>query len=167
MTHASPAADGLIWFEENLDLSALQDRAATWARQWSAWMPMSGSLYVGLKGDLGAGKTTFVQAFVRALPNGEAQHVASPTYGLVHVYGSVPPVHHLDLYRVGGITELEDLGVDELFESQGFILVEWPERAEPFAPDHRFDLEIRAVSAECRSLHLKSVGRHPIAEHMT
>jgi tRNA threonylcarbamoyladenosine biosynthesis protein TsaE len=91
-----------------------------------------------LNGELGAGKSTLVRAFLHA--KGHAGPVPSPTYTLVEPY--VLPglsVYHIDLYRVGGAEELHYLGFNEL--ETGLRLVEWPDRAPGLAA--AADLEIR------------------------
>ena len=94
-----------------------------------------------LHGDLGAGKTSFARAFLRALGVGE--RVKSPTYSLVESYRlDARTAWHLDLYRIADPGELEWLGLDALADPTALVLVEWPERgtgALP-APDLQVDL---------------------------
>jgi tRNA threonylcarbamoyladenosine biosynthesis protein TsaE len=88
----------------------------------------SGPLLVTLSGELGAGKTTLVRAILRAL--GYAGPVPSPTYTLLEQYEAGGwAVAHLDLYRLRGAGELEEVGVRELLAGRRLILVEWPEHA--------------------------------------
>lgn len=87
-----------------------------------------GPLFVGLSGDLGAGKTTFVAGLLEGL--GHAGPVRSPTYTLVEPYAIAGrDVHHCDLYRLRDPDEIEDLGLRELRGGRHWLLVEWPERA--------------------------------------
>ncbi len=83
-----------------------------------------------LDGALGAGKTTFVRGFVRALEGGRGVVVQSPTFALARTYATRPPVHHLDLYRLEGqpvMHAVEELGLLELLgDADAFALVEWP-----------------------------------------
>jgi tRNA threonylcarbamoyladenosine biosynthesis protein TsaE len=101
--------------------------AASFARRLQdarAW-----PLAIGLRGDLGSGKTTWARAMLRGL--GYTGRVPSPTYTLLEQYrcGALTVVH-LDLYRLRGDEELENLGLrDSLAESARWHLVEWPERA--------------------------------------
>lgn len=85
-------------------------------------------LLITLEGDLGAGKTTLVQAICRGY--GVTGDVTSPTFALIQEYaGARSPVFHLDLYRLRDASELTQLGWDELVSERALILVEWPERA--------------------------------------
>jgi tRNA threonylcarbamoyladenosine biosynthesis protein TsaE len=81
-----------------------------------------------LYGELGAGKTTFVQGFIKSL--GVEQAINSPTYSYVNQYESSLQIFHFDLYRIESADELEALGLWELLlDSHAIRLVEWPERA--------------------------------------
>jgi len=80
-----------------------------------------------LTGPLGAGKTTFARAFIRALAGDATLDVPSPSFTLVQTYGTRSgPVHHLDLWRLAGPADLEELAWDDLLGD--VVLVEWPER---------------------------------------
>ena len=88
---------------------------------------------VTFEGDLGAGKTTFIQAVVRGL--GVSQPATSPTYALVHRYqGARGPVFHLDCFRLRSPDEAADLDWEGLLAEGDVILVEWPERAGNWIP---------------------------------
>lgn len=88
---------------------------------------------VALQGELGAGKTTFVRALLRAM--GVLGAIRSPTYTLVEPYQvGERRVFHLDLYRLSDPEELEYLGVRDLDEADALLLVEWPERARAALP---------------------------------
>ena len=85
-------------------------------------------LVVAISGDVGAGKTTLVQAICRGA--GVREEVTSPTFALVHRYdGARWPVYHLDLYRTRSPDELTQIGWDEIVAEHALILIEWPERA--------------------------------------
>ena len=80
-----------------------------------------------LKGELGAGKTTFVRGVARG--TGSSAPVASPTFQLVRIYPGRVKLAHVDLYRVEDLSELRDLGLDEL-AGDGAVVVEWGDRLE-------------------------------------
>jgi tRNA threonylcarbamoyladenosine biosynthesis protein TsaE len=110
--------------------------------------------WLTLEGELGAGKTTLVQAI--ALGLGVTEPVTSPTYAIVHQYAALGgPVHHLDLYRLRDPSELAQLGWDDLVRSPGVVLVEWPDRAGDALPVAR------------RSITLQHVIGHPHLRRLT
>ncbi len=92
-----------------------------------------------LAGDLGAGKTAFVQGFGRGL--GVTDRITSPTFTLVHVYEGRVPVHHIDVYRLEQLSEALDLGLAEMLDEGGVVLIEWGDAILPVLP-HDF-LEVR------------------------
>jgi tRNA threonylcarbamoyladenosine biosynthesis protein TsaE len=111
-----------------------------------------------LAGDLGAGKTAFVQGFSRGL--GVEDRVTSPTFTLVHVYeGGRLPIHHLDVYRLDQLSEALDLGLAEMLDEGGVVLVEWGDAITPVLP-HQL-LEVRLTFGEGdddRTLSFRAVG---------
>ena len=101
---------------------------------------------LALRGDLGAGKTTFARAFIRAALDDPAAEVPSPTFTLVQTYETSRfPISHVDLYRVASVSELEQLGFDEAV-ANGVMLLEWPERAEAALPPARLEIRIESLA---------------------
>ncbi|HMM65902.1 MAG TPA: tRNA (adenosine(37)-N6)-threonylcarbamoyltransferase complex ATPase subunit type 1 TsaE [Dokdonella sp.] len=110
------------------------------ARKFAGRLDAGGVVF--LKGELGAGKTTFARALMSALGVGE--RIKSPTYSLIESYRSgQQPVHHLDLYRIAHAGELEWLGLPDLLDDRALVLVEWPERASAALPPADLVIELR------------------------
>ncbi len=85
--------------------------------------------FVGLVGDLGAGKTTLVQGLVGGLDDSGRWAATSPTYSLIQIYDTSPPVFHMDLYRLEGWDDLESIGYWDIVEGgEGLACVEWLDR---------------------------------------
>lgn len=115
------------------DETATLDFAARFAAQLSA------PLTVGLMGDLGAGKTTFVRGVLRTL--GVQGAIKSPTYALVESYDTtIGPVHHFDAYRIEGEADFEARGGFDYFDQASIRFIEWPEKLRGMVV---FDITIR------------------------
>ena len=94
-----------------------------------------------LTGDLGVGKTVFTQGVAAGL--GITEPVSSPTFTIVQVYeeGRLP-FYHFDVYRIGDIEEMEEIGYDDYFFGEGICLIEWAELIEEILPDDRISITI-------------------------
>ncbi|UXS10432.1 tRNA (adenosine(37)-N6)-threonylcarbamoyltransferase complex ATPase subunit type 1 TsaE [Agrobacterium tumefaciens] len=88
---------------------------------------------LALIGDLGAGKSTLARAFIRAVADEPDLEVPSPTFTIIQTYDARIPVAHLDLYRLSDVSELDELGIDEMLED-GICLIEWPDIATDILP---------------------------------
>ncbi len=87
---------------------------------------------VALSGELGAGKTVLVRGV--ATGAGSTAHVASPTFTFIREYAGPVPLFHADLYRIDTPAQLVDLGLEELFDRGGIVVIEWAERAGALLP---------------------------------
>jgi len=106
-----------------------------------------------LNGNLGAGKTEFARAFVRA-KLGPEMVVQSPTFNLVNVYDDVEPaLWHFDLYRLKSSEEVWELGIEEAF-AEGVTLIEWPERLGGMRLKNQLDITIEILEGEKRIFHI-------------
>ena len=97
---------------------------------------------IALHGDLGAGKTCFIQGLAAAL--GIDEPITSPTYTLIGEYEGRLPLHHIDLYRLSGPVEALGLGLEEYFDANGITAIEWAERAEGLLPPGLLHIRIVA-----------------------
>jgi tRNA threonylcarbamoyladenosine biosynthesis protein TsaE len=110
-----------------------------------------------LIGNLGAGKTTLAKGLVKGVGAADPEDVSSPTFTLIHEYGG-GRVYHVDLYRLETLHELETLGLEDLFERDALVLIEWGERFPQILPDIRTEIRIRALAEEEREIEVTS---HP------
>jgi tRNA threonylcarbamoyladenosine biosynthesis protein TsaE len=122
-----------------------------------ASLAQPGDLVV-LAGDLGAGKTAFVQGFGRGL--GVAEPITSPTFTLVQEYEGRLPVHHLDVYRLDQLSEVVDLGLAELLDDGGVVLIEWGDAIMPMLPTDLLEVRLTFGDGDDdRTVILRSAGR--------
>jgi len=99
-----------------------------------------------LIGNLGAGKTTMAKGMVRGLGAAEPEDVSSPTFTLIHEYGTEGRVYHIDLYRLDEPREVATLGLDEIFDRDAVVLIEWGERFPQLLPAERTEIRIRTIT---------------------
>ena len=113
---------------------------------------------VVLTGELGAGKTTFVQGVARGL--GIEDQVSSPTFTLVKEYRGILDIAHVDVYRLERVQDVVDLGLDELGDGEGVLLVEWGDAVEDLLPDERLRVELTTedLLSDVRRLRVSALG---------
>lgn len=117
-------------------------------------------LVITLTGDLGSGKTCFVQGLARGLGVPADTYVTSPSYTLVNTYQGRLPLHHVDLYRLAG-ADAADIGLDELMDAPAVTAIEWPERLPGEMPADRLAIDIRFLDDTRRRLALTAYGLAP------
>ena len=101
-------------------------------------------------GELGAGKTTFIQAFAVGL--GVEDYVTSPTFVLINEYDGRIPLYHFDVYRINHVNEMGDLGYEEYFYGDGVCAIEWADLIEDILPDNYLWIEIKITGTESRQV---------------
>lgn len=101
---------------------------------------LKGGEFIAMYGDLGAGKTAFVQGLAKAL--GITNHVTSPTFTIVNEYEGRLPLYHFDVYRIADPDEMYEIGYDDYIDSDGVCVVEWAELIEDLFPDKYYKLTI-------------------------
>ena len=107
-----------------------------------------------LIGNLGAGKTTLTKGIVLGLGAALADEVSSPTFTLIHEYS--PRVIHIDLYRLDTPQEVATLGLEEIFDRDAVVLIEWGERFPDFMPAERIEVRLVATDENSRRIELTS-----------
>jgi tRNA threonylcarbamoyladenosine biosynthesis protein TsaE len=111
---------------------------------------------VSLTGDLGAGKTAFVQGAAKAM--GVTDPVVSPTFVLVREYRGEMPIHHVDVYRLDRLQEVHDLGFEDLLDPGSVVFVEWGDAIEALLPDSHLRIELRTEDQDSRRLRVSARG---------
>ena len=128
----------------------------------SIGMRLGGALQAGdvvcLQGNLGAGKTTFVQGIAKGW--GSLDSVSSPTFIIVNVYrrADQSQLFHMDAYRLDSTPEAEELDLDSML-GQGPLLIEWPERINGLVPNERLWVQLEHIDEEEREMKFKSSGK--------
>lgn len=109
-----------------------------------------------LTGDLGAGKTVLTKGIARGL--GVKEDVTSPTFTLIHEYMGRIPLYHFDVYRIGSIEEMEDLGYEEYFYGSGACVIEWASQIRELIPKDHLWIEIRTKGENEREIRLSGTA---------
>ena len=123
---------------------------------------LGGALQAGdvicLQGELGAGKTTFVQGIAQGW--GSLDSVSSPTFILVNMYrrADEDQLFHMDAYRLESTPEAEELDLDSML-AQGALLIEWPERMNGLIPTERLWVNLEHIDEEEREMKFKATGK--------
>lgn len=120
---------------------------------------MDDSTVYAFYGDMGAGKTTFINALCHAL-GVEEDVTNSPSFSIVNEYRSdttAELIYHFDLYRLENIDEALDLGIEDYFDSGALCLLEWPERVEDLLPDDTVRVSIWANDDDSRTINISAL----------
>ena len=138
-----------IYCQTIQELPEVTNKIISYGKEYSVWV---------LKGDLGAGKTTFIQEVARQMK--VLDNISSPSYALINEYLSPiqDKIYHFDLFRVKTISEVLDLGFDEYLDSGLLCFIEWPEIAEPLLPDMYLEVVIKNPEEELRVFNIKKHG---------
>lgn len=109
-----------------------------------------------LIGNLGAGKTTLAKGIVSGLGAAEPDEVSSPTFTLIHEYpvaaAKGPRVYHIDLYRLDRAEQVATLGLDEIFDRDAVVLIEWGERFSQLMPVERIEIRLTTLDGDRREI---------------
>lgn len=94
-----------------------------------------------MRGDLGVGKTAFVQGLSKEL--GIEEYLSSPTFTIVNCYEGKMPLYHFDVYRIADPDEMYEIGYEELVYGDGISVIEWAENIEEILPETRYEISIK------------------------
>lgn len=114
-------------------------------------------------GEIGAGKTTFIQAFCRHF--GVREKVTSPTFSLINEYSFLNEnsvesnIYHMDLYRLKGVEEALDIGIEEYLYSEKYCLIEWPKIIENILPEDSVQVDIEEIEGGERRMRFMMEGQ--------
>ena len=128
-----------------------EDETIELGRRIAATLPKRA--VVLLIGNLGAGKTTLAKGIISGLGAAEPEDVTSPTFTLIHEYGE-GRVYHIDLYRLDRAEQVATLGLDEIFDREAVVLIEWGERFPQLLPADRIEIRIEPVNEESRRIEI-------------
>ena len=119
-------------------------------------------LIIALIGDLGSGKTVFVQGLSKGLEIPAKYYITSPTFTLINEYPGRYLLFHVDLYRLDSIRELEDIGLDELLCKQGVIAIEWADKLADHPLAGHLSISFEIIEDDCRKISLIAYGLNEI-----
>jgi tRNA threonylcarbamoyladenosine biosynthesis protein TsaE len=106
-----------------------------------------------LIGNLGAGKTTLAKGIISGLGAAEPEDVTSPTFTLIHEFGQ-GRMYHIDLYRLDRAEQVATLGLDEIFDREAVVLIEWGERFPHLLPEDRIEIRIESLNEDSRRIEI-------------
>ena len=120
---------------------------------------ISAPMVIALTGDLGSGKTVFVQGLARGLDVPGEYYITSPSYTLINEYPGRLTLYHADLYRLAGGTDLEDLELPDLVNGKGVVAIEWADRIAVQELGAHLEVAIETTGDTSRALRLSGAGQ--------
>jgi len=113
---------------------------------------------VALVGELGAGKTQFIKGLAAGVGIGNATYVSSPSFKLINEYPGTTTFYHVDLFRLKGEKEAEELGLDDCFQGRGITAIEWADKIPSLLPEEILWIKIHYTGENTRSLEISGKG---------
>lgn len=118
---------------------------------------------ISLTGDLGAGKTRYVQGLAAGL--GVYEHVTSPTFTIIKEYTTGRlPLYHFDVYRLENQRELEGLGYEDYFFGEGITVIEWGDKVSGLIPDNALNIDIQRSETRVFNFNFKDIRWQSVVE---
>jgi tRNA threonylcarbamoyladenosine biosynthesis protein TsaE len=119
-------------------------------------------LVLALTGNLGSGKTAFVQGLARGLEVPDKYYITSPTFTLINEYPGRCDLVHVDLYRLEKIDDLEDIGLDEMLHGRSVIAIEWADKLLNGLMAEHLSVSLKITDMNCRKLSLDATGHNEV-----
>lgn len=113
---------------------------------------------IALIGELGSGKTCITRGIARGMGISEEFHITSPTFTLINEYPGRIPLYHLDVYRLSGSGDLEDLGYEEYFYGKGAIVIEWADKIKDIIPPDSIFVYLKYLGEMKREIEISYEG---------
>ena len=114
---------------------------------------------VALIGELGAGKTQFIKGLAAGVGIQNPTYVSSPSFKLINEYVGKTTFYHIDLFRLKGEKEAEELGLDDYFQGRGITAIEWADKIPSLLPEEILWIEIHYTGENSRSLEISGKGK--------
>ena len=121
---------------------------------------LQGGEVIALTGELGAGKTCLTQGLALGLGINPREYVTSPSFTLINEYQGRLPLYHIDLFRLKGRGEVEELGCEEYFCGEGVTVIEWAEKVEDLLPEEYLSIKLIPLGENQRQISLNPLGQH-------
>jgi tRNA threonylcarbamoyladenosine biosynthesis protein TsaE len=135
--------------------TASEEETISLGERLSGELPHRGAVL--LIGNLGAGKTTLAKGIVRGRGAAEYDDVSSPTFTLIHEYGPGSSVYHIDLYRLDEARQVATLGLEEIFDRDALVLIEWGERFPEMRQAVNTEIYLRTTGGDEREIEVIQV----------
>lgn len=126
------------------------DETTRWGREFAE--RLKPPVLLLLTGELGSGKTTLTKGIVAGLGAASEDDVTSPTFTLVHVYGTANKVYHGDLYRIETFRDFETLGLEDVFAKPAVVILEWSEKFPLKSPWPQMRLRLEHLGGDLRRI---------------
>ncbi len=119
---------------------------------------------LALYGDLGSGKTSFVQGLARGLDVPDEYYITSPSYTLINEYPGRLPLFHIDLYRITNSVDIEDIGLYEILDDDGVVAIEWADRMGKDTPPNHLRVQFEIIDDKTRKISIIPQGAQAIED---
>ena len=119
---------------------------------------------LALFGDLGSGKTSFVQGLAESLGVSDEYYITSPSYTLINEYPGRFPLFHVDLYRITKSIDIEDIGLYEILYDNGVVAIEWADRIRKDLPPNHVSLQFEIIDDKTRKISIMPHGAQAKAD---